>query len=64
MSPAKLAPTSDSDKRGIPSLDGLRAISILLVILDHSGSAWLGHSDYFLYPLRDGRLGVSFFFRD
>jgi peptidoglycan/LPS O-acetylase OafA/YrhL len=48
--------------RSIPSLDGLRAISVLLVILGHSDTAWSGHSGDFLYPLRDGHLGVATFF--
>lgn len=51
-----------AQNRSIPSLDGIRAICVLLVILAHSASAWSGHSVNYLYPLRDGGLGVAMFF--
>lgn len=47
--------------RSIPSLDGLRAISVLLVILGHSESAWLSRIPG-NWIFRDGELGVSVFF--
>jgi peptidoglycan/LPS O-acetylase OafA/YrhL len=47
--------------RSIPSLDGLRAISVLFVILGHTNSTFLD-SVRLLGPLRDGALGVNVFF--
>ncbi len=51
-----------ASRRSIPSLDGLRAFSVALVILGHSDSAWTGHSRYYMDFLRDGHLGVATFF--
>ncbi|MGI4827968.1 MAG: acyltransferase family protein [Janthinobacterium lividum] len=47
--------------RRIPSLDGLRAIAVSIVVLDHKRSALLAripHNDLF----RNGRQGVAVFF--
>jgi len=49
-------------KRSIPSLDGLRALSVLIVVVCHAQSLYAGHSRYFLFPLRNGHLGVATFF--
>jgi peptidoglycan/LPS O-acetylase OafA/YrhL len=48
--------------RFIPSLDGLRAIAVLTVIFAHSRGAWLDSHTTFLYPLRQGGMGVEIFF--
>jgi peptidoglycan/LPS O-acetylase OafA/YrhL len=50
-----------SNERSIPSLDGLRAISVLFVILGHTHSAFLDRVP-FLGPFRNGELGVNVFF--
>lgn len=50
-----------SNERSIPSLDGLRAISVLFVILGHTESALLDGIT-FLRPFRNGGLGVNVFF--
>ena len=44
----------------IPSLDGLRAIAVLFVVLGHSQAWRLRFA--FIQPLRDGGLGVTIFF--
>jgi peptidoglycan/LPS O-acetylase OafA/YrhL len=54
-------PKDGGEKRSIPSLDGLRAFSVLLVILGHTGWPFLASSRFFL-PFRQGELGVSIFF--
>jgi peptidoglycan/LPS O-acetylase OafA/YrhL len=54
--------SSLAQDRSIPSLDGLRAISVLLVVFGHSESAWRGHSDFYFYFIRGGWVGVSVFF--
>lgn len=51
-----------NSKRSIPSLDGLRALSVLIVVLCHAESLYQGHSKYFLFPIRNGHLGVATFF--
>ena len=51
--PSMSAPASQSDPTGqIPALDGLRAVSILLVMVSHAG---FGH-------IEPGGLGVTLFF--
>lgn len=49
-----------SEKRSIPSLDGIRALAIIAVVLGHSRSALLDHR--WIEPFRDGSLGVIAFF--
>jgi peptidoglycan/LPS O-acetylase OafA/YrhL len=49
------------DKRAIPSLDGLRAFSVLAVILGHTRDATLDHLR-FLAIFRNGGQGVTVFF--
>lgn len=49
-----------SEKRSIPSLDGIRALAIIAVVLGHSRAAILDHS--WIAPLRNGSLGVIGFF--
>src|SRR5262245_38320588 len=41
-----------------PALDGVRAIAVLMVITVHSGF----HSDFWLWGLVDGSMGVPIFF--
>jgi peptidoglycan/LPS O-acetylase OafA/YrhL len=48
-------------KRAIPSLDGLRALSVLAVILGHSESKWLDRIP-FNASFRNGGQGVGVFF--
>jgi peptidoglycan/LPS O-acetylase OafA/YrhL len=52
---------NSSNERTIPSLDGLRAFSVLFVILGHTRSTFLDGLP-FLRPFRDGELGVNVFF--
>lgn len=49
-----------SEKRSIPSLDGIRALAIVAVVLGHSRSPMLNHS--WMAPFRNGSLGVVGFF--
>ncbi len=49
-------------KRSIPSLDGLRAFSVIFVILGHTEVEWTRHSGRYIHLLRDGTLGVATFF--
>jgi peptidoglycan/LPS O-acetylase OafA/YrhL len=51
----------DPQKRAIPSLDGLRALSVLAVILGHSSSKWLDRIP-FNASFRNGGQGVGVFF--
>src|ERR1700760_1936913 len=51
----------DKAKRAIPSLDGLRALSVLAVILGHSRSEWLDRIP-FNASFRNGGQGVGVFF--
>ncbi|HEY1579028.1 MAG TPA: acyltransferase [Terracidiphilus sp.] len=51
----------DKTKRAIPSLDGLRALSVLAVILGHSSSKWLDRIP-FNASFRNGGQGVGVFF--
>jgi peptidoglycan/LPS O-acetylase OafA/YrhL len=51
----------DKAKRAIPSLDGLRALSVLAVILGHSHSEWLDRIP-FNASFRNGGQGVGVFF--
>ncbi len=51
--------------RNIPSLDGLRAVSILVVILAHSSwyfPEWIRQSLFFRYVIGNGAHGVAVFF--
>ena len=50
-----------SNNRSIPSLDGLRALSVMLVIFMHSTAPFSGGWRVF-EPLRNAGLGVTFFF--
>jgi peptidoglycan/LPS O-acetylase OafA/YrhL len=53
------------DRRGIPSLDGLRAISILMVVLGHGSwalSARLTSNTFFSMAIANGGNGVAVFF--
>jgi peptidoglycan/LPS O-acetylase OafA/YrhL len=49
--------------RHIPTLDGWRALAILLVVAHHAGTAFYGESDYYSVSLtRFGTWGVPVFF--
>ena len=61
-SPARIA---GGNVRHIPSLDGLRAASIFLVLLGHGNLSIPYHglvADHFWFFLSDGHLGVTVFF--
>jgi peptidoglycan/LPS O-acetylase OafA/YrhL len=53
--------TSEENYRSIPSLDGLRALSVFAVILGHTRSMLLDHIP-FNASFRNGRQGVAVFF--
>lgn len=57
-------PEAGSDKsRHIPTLDGWRAVAILLVVAHHAGTAFYSESDYYSQSLtRFGTWGVPVFF--
>jgi len=52
---------ADVKSRAIPSLDGLRAIAVLMVVLGHSHSPWMDNIP-FNRSFRNGGLGVGMFF--
>src|ERR1700761_6325834 len=54
-----------SDRRGIPSLDGLRAISVMMVVLGHSTwatSPILTSNRFYSEAISNGGNGVTVFF--
>jgi peptidoglycan/LPS O-acetylase OafA/YrhL len=56
---------STPEHRNIPSLDGLRAFSILAVILAHSSwyfPVWLKENSFFRFGIGNSRTGVTVFF--
>lgn len=53
--------SNNAGKRSLPSLDGLRAVAVTLVLLDHSHSPWLDRVR-FNPEFRNGRQGVAVFF--
>lgn len=56
-------PTSTGRRRDIPTLDGWRAIAILMVLAHHAGTAYFSESAYYIKsPTRFGTLGVPIFF--
>ena len=54
----------ETGSRNIPSLDGLRAISVLMVVAAHMNGPWVGLIPYvpFWLYLAWGALGVQTFF--
>ena len=56
-------PSRPDKSRHIPTLDGWRALAILLVIAHHAGTAFYGEKDYYASsPTRFGIWGVPVFF--
>src|SRR5580704_3843554 len=56
-------PSRPDKSRHIPTLDGWRALAILLVIAHHAGTAFYGEKEYYASsPTRFGIWGVPVFF--